>query len=150
MPHCRLRSISRSLSDCAWSSVRPPRAGRSYPGRIGVLPGGAPATGYLVSTSPETPPRNAAGWTATPPVSVVLTAGDRLRSIYGWVRNDRGVMSAVATAVVRLDTTKPTASVAAPAATKTRDIAVTASGADTGTGVDAWLLTEQPNVPAAG
>lgn len=120
------------------------------PVAFGVLPGGGPATGYLVSTSPDRPPGSPAAWTAAPPASVGLTAGDRMRTIYAWVRNDRGVVSEVTTAVVRLDTTKPTAAVVAPAATKTRTIAVTASGADAGTGVAAWLLTEQPNVPAAG
>ena len=113
---------------------------------FGSVPGSPTPTGYFVSLTSTKPQQSNPGWSATPQRSITLPTGDSLRTIYGWVRDELGEVSPVATASVLADTVRPTAVLVLPSATRTREVPVTASGTDDG-GIDAWLLSAQPANP---
>jgi hypothetical protein len=67
-------------------------------------------TGYLITTTSNTPAASAAGWTATAPASVTMVGNSIV--FYAWAKDAAGNVSAVKSATVTLstaaDTTKPT------------------------------------------
>ena len=105
--------------------------------------------GWCLSESESNPPPDA--WKDTKPLSFTLTAGDGTRSIYAWVRDGNGTVSASDEATTVLDTVKPTASLTAPATSSTRAIAVTVGGSDAGgSGVSAYAIVEGTTAPGSG
>jgi hypothetical protein len=75
---------------------------------------GAGIAGWFLSESPVTPAQTATGWSPSPPTSFALSAGDGVKTVYAWVKDLNGVVSARASA-----TTTTTRPVQTPAPTPT-------------------------------
>lgn len=101
--------------------------------------------GYAITTSNTAPTT----WSATKPVSA-LVSGSGSKTLYAWVKDTAGNVSASTSATVNVDTTKPVvSSFSAPAQSATRTVAVTFAGTDDNSGVKAYLITENSTAPTA-
>ena len=105
---------------------------------------GAGIDGYIVSEDGTAPvdgsdPR----WQGSEPTSVDLAAGsDGTRTVFAWVIDGNGTISARAEDATLLDTTPPTVSLDLPDTTATIEVPVTLGGDDgAGAGIDAWYLS---------
>ncbi len=63
-----------------------------------------------------TPPLNDARWMASPPATATVAAGDGAKTLYAWVKDENGSLSARVSAQTTLDTVKPTGGAAPVAA----------------------------------
>ena len=94
---------------------------RTDPGTTGIA-------GFCVSMNSTTPLANAACWKPQP-TSIVLTAGpDGDRTVYAWVKDNNGTISARGQATTTLDTTAPTVDLVAPDTTTSRNVSITVTG----------------------
>lgn len=104
-------------------------------------------SGYFVGENPAPPAVDGDGWLDRPPVAFVLSPGEGRHTIYGWTRDVSGRLSRRASATVVLDTTPPSAVLAAPGVSNRRTVAVTAQARDT-TGVIAYYIGESSTRPS--
>lgn len=110
--------------------------------------GGATAEGYYVAESPEPPPAVSILWSSEAPIVYPASGEDGERTLYGFVKDALGYVSAGAPATVIIDTTAPEATLSAPDLTATRTIDVTAGGSDAN-GLTGYYISEGETAPAA-
>ena len=103
--------------------------------------------GYDLSES-ATPPGPGTSWSPTAPTSFTLSSGDGAKTLYAWVKDTSGTISAPASARTLLDTTPPTVSLGAPARATKRTIPITVSGSDAGSGISGYDVSENGADPA--
>ena len=111
-------------------------------------PGQTGINGYFVSESGTTPLLTDPGW--KPFVNITLSAGDGTKTVYLWVKDNNGSISARASATTLVDTTLPTATLAALTYGGTTTVAVTIGGTDAGSGITAWAVVEGTSAPSWG
>jgi alpha-tubulin suppressor-like RCC1 family protein len=97
--------------------------------------------GWYLAELPRSP-SSGPSWSATMPTSFTFAPGDAARTLYAYARDDRGRISPVATATTVVDMAPPGAEASLPAATRLRDVPLTVSSHDDGSGVGAWLVSE--------
>lgn len=111
-------------------------------------PSGTGIKGYYLSTTNTTPTAAQGGWMLVTS-TYTFAAGDGVKTLYGWVKDGNGTVSAASSDTVRIDTT-------APVATLTGTTSATLAGTDTnGSGiasVDGYqmTLTNTPPDPTDG
>jgi hypothetical protein len=103
---------------------------------------------YLITSTATPPAANLSTWSVTKPTRFVsATAG--IKTLYAWVKDPAGNVSAAATAVVNIDNAKPVVSAFTVAPfVNTLVIPVTAFTATDSTGVTGYLITGTATVPA--
>jgi hypothetical protein len=111
--------------------------------------GGTGIAGYFLSESGTTPALNAAGWVIAAS-TVTLTDVQGAHTVYAWVKDKNGSISARAQASTNLDTIKPVVVLTAPAATKPNAISVSLATTETGSGAVQWAVVNGTNPPATG
>lgn len=105
---------------------------------------------YLAINNATAPASGASGWTTGKPASVTLTSMGSY-SLYLWVKDAAGNISAIATAPVVYDKTAPVATISCPAASTIAKVPVTISTTETGSGVAGYFLkADNSDVPALG
>jgi len=83
------------------------------------------------------------------PATFTFDAGDAARTLHAWVIDTQGHASLTTVATTVIDTTPPGANGKLPAVTKAREVPITITGSDAGTGVAGWLVSEVPVSPRA-
>lgn len=76
---------------------------------------GTGIAGYLLSESATPPSPVSPSWSATAPAAHAFGGGDGPKTLYGWVKDWSGTVSATSTATTLIDTIAPTAKLTAPA-----------------------------------
>jgi hypothetical protein len=70
-------------------------------------PAGTGIAGWFLSSISATPAVGDPGWQAVEPTTFALPAGDGVKTVYAWVKNNAGTISAADSATTTLDTTAP-------------------------------------------
>jgi hypothetical protein len=112
-------------------------------------PGGTGIASYYLSQSSTAPLANNPSWNINKPTSFTFTAGDGTRTLYIWVKDRNGSVSAGNSASTVIDMTAPTVSLTAPASSTTRGISVTITGSDATSGITRWALVAGTTAPGA-
>ena len=114
------------------------------PGGTGIN-GGA---GYYVSETGTTPLATDPGWHPSP--GITLSAGDGTKTVYMWVKDNNGSVSARASNSIVLDQTAPTAVLTIPATSPTEVVSpITVTGSDAN-GIVAWAVVDGTSAPSYG
>jgi len=109
--------------------------------------------GYLISESAGTPAAGASGWSASAPTAFTFaTAGSK--TVYAWVKDAAGNVSASRSAAVTItlpDVTAPLVSAfTLPTAATSRTVAINSFIATDNIRVTGYLISESATTPAAG
>jgi len=115
-------------------------------------PGATGLAGYYLSSTNSTPTATQSGWKSVT-TNFDLTGPDGVKTVYGWVKDNNGSVSAVSSDTVRLDTTVPAATITVSNnATVNVSVAITAAADTGGSGVVGYALvigTTPPDVSDA-
>lgn len=111
--------------------------------------GGTGIAGYFLSENGTAPALDAAGWVISPSTFTVADV-QGAHTVYAWVKDKNGSLSARAQATSNLDTIKPVVVLTAPAATKASLVGVSIATTETGSGTVQWALVNGTNAPATG
>jgi pimeloyl-ACP methyl ester carboxylesterase len=104
-------------------------------------------TGYLISESQNTPSSSRSNWSASAPSSYVF-ATEGSKTLYGWVKDAQGNVSASKSASVTIDVTKPTITGLAVLPTvNSLTVSIQNLTATDNVGVAAYLITENSRSP---
>ncbi|HZV82967.1 MAG TPA: hypothetical protein VFF53_12445, partial [Geobacteraceae bacterium] len=109
-------------------------------------------TGYLITTSATAPAASAAGWTASAPTTITVSAAGSY-TFYAWAKDGAGNVSATKSATVTVtlpDTTAPViGTFTLPATVTNLTVPVTTLTASDNIAVTGYLITTSATAPAA-
>jgi len=109
-------------------------------------------TGYLITTSATVPAASAAGWSASAPTTITVSAAGSY-TFYAWAKDAAGNVSAAKSATVSVtlpDTTAPVVGTfTLPATSTSLTVPVSALSATDNVAVTGYLITTSATVPAA-
>lgn len=107
--------------------------------------GGTGLDGYFLSQTNSTPDPEATGWKVSPG-KFTFTSGQGDRTLYAWVKDKNGSVSAVASDTTFIDTIKPLATLTVTDDETAAPI-LTVGGSDAGSGIDKWAIVLGTTAP---